>query len=633
MLLVKSHREAPALSEAVPSRSRYGTVDVVSRHNLLTWNTPNMKYILYRPTDQTGLGNRLRGLTLCYAISLVTGRRLLVDDYLITEYFRAPPGQDWTVESGLHRRQPSWLVLQLKLSPENWDSDAYNAYSSRDLNEFLQEEVVEIAQGASFIEALIGNPNYRDRWIALGLDPDRPLEWIGRLVERLLARPKAKLLHAVERLKRELHWDSAEGARVGVQYRTFFDIGSPHLPAVPAFIDALRLHLPATGSRRWFFLTTDESAATDSIGAFLENLGEVHTVERRKTIHTGYTYRGWSEFLFKVVRKVWPAIRPDRFDLWRLLPESLRERPQSKVFAEWYLLGECDHLISTFTTFAEFAAARRGNVAELIRFDPDARTSIILKEQTKVPLVTVITVSYNSLAGLKETLSSLPQDPEIESLVVDGASTDGSVEYLQTEGSRRSNIVSEPDCGIFHAMNKGILKANGSYILFLNCGDRFDVLLDWVELKRKLRESVAVHVGGLEIDGGGKMVVGDHQLVPGALFEMSLPHQAAFIPRGYFLEYGLYNEAYALSADQEWFLRTLRRGASYRALNRTIARYQGNGVSARPENLDRLTIERATYLRGHFGHWLPATRLAYLIQKQWHGQVRRAKKLLGFGSD
>ena len=93
--------------------------------------------------------------------------------------------------------------------------------------------------------------------------------------------------------------------------------------------------------------------------------------------------------------------------------------------------------------------------------------------------LSIITINYNNAAGLKKTLDSVAAQTytDFEHIIVDGASTDGSVDeiiaYSQSPIANRHKIIwlSEPDTGIYNAMNKGIKKASGDYLLFLNSGD------------------------------------------------------------------------------------------------------------------------------------------------------------------
>ena len=90
--------------------------------------------------------------------------------------------------------------------------------------------------------------------------------------------------------------------------------------------------------------------------------------------------------------------------------------------------------------------------------------------------LTIITINYNNAPGLQKTMESVlaQTSKDFEYIVIDGASTDGSVEFLQSfklSNFQTLNLISEPDSGIYNAMNKGIRMAKGEYLHFLNSGD------------------------------------------------------------------------------------------------------------------------------------------------------------------
>ncbi|MBP5219574.1 MAG: glycosyltransferase, partial [Bacteroidaceae bacterium] len=95
--------------------------------------------------------------------------------------------------------------------------------------------------------------------------------------------------------------------------------------------------------------------------------------------------------------------------------------------------------------------------------------------QNSNPIISVVTVTFNSLPLLKKTMQSVEsQDYEnIEYLIIDGASSDGTADYLEKYDWRNIKFVSEPDGGIYDAMNKGIRMASGDYCIFMNAGDCF----------------------------------------------------------------------------------------------------------------------------------------------------------------
>ena len=91
----------------------------------------------------------------------------------------------------------------------------------------------------------------------------------------------------------------------------------------------------------------------------------------------------------------------------------------------------------------------------------------------QMPLISVVTINRNNAEGLRHTLSSVAEQSfaNYEHLVIDGESNDNSTSVIAEFRGRLAYSVSEPDTGIYNAMNKGILRAQGRYLLFLNSGD------------------------------------------------------------------------------------------------------------------------------------------------------------------
>jgi len=91
------------------------------------------------------------------------------------------------------------------------------------------------------------------------------------------------------------------------------------------------------------------------------------------------------------------------------------------------------------------------------------------------PLISIITITYNAVNTIEETIKSVLEQtyPNIEYIIIDGGSTDGTVEIIKKYSSQISYWISEPDKGIYNAMNKGIMQAHGAWINFMNSGDTF----------------------------------------------------------------------------------------------------------------------------------------------------------------
>lgn len=204
---------------------------------------------------------------------------------------------------------------------------------------------------------------------------------------------------------------------------------------------------------------------------------------------------------------------------------------------------------------------------------------------SKQPLLSIITVNLNNLEGLRRTVNSVLSQTckEFEYLIIDGGSTDGSREFIEGYAEEVDYWVSEPDTGIYNAMNKGIRAANGEYLLFLNSGDWFydDSVLSNIgesfngEEKFLYGDIIKILENGTEILEKGK-----NDITLKTFLEGSLNHQALFINRKVFDIFGLYDEKYSIVSD--WKLDLLALGlntCSLKRLDQIIAYYPLDGIS------------------------------------------------------
>lgn len=211
--------------------------------------------------------------------------------------------------------------------------------------------------------------------------------------------------------------------------------------------------------------------------------------------------------------------------------------------------------------------------------------------------LTIITINYNNAAGLQRTVDSvlLQTYADFEFIIVDGASTDGSkqiLEHLQQEKQAGNilfplTIISEPDAGIYNAMNKGIRLAKGEYCLFLNSGDCLAVA--------DTLQNVSLETFMEDIVYGIQLVEKDNQLQPCLSYapedisfrnfiHSSLPHQCTFIRRELFTNVGLYNENNKIVSDWEFnMLALFKYNVSLKKITVPIAVYDTTGISSNPE--------------------------------------------------
>lgn len=222
------------------------------------------------------------------------------------------------------------------------------------------------------------------------------------------------------------------------------------------------------------------------------------------------------------------------------------------------------------------------------------------------PRISVITVCFNAQAVLPATLASLRAQTaagQAEWVVVDGASTDGTAEWLR--GQRPDVFVSERDRGIYDAMNKAIALARGEWLYFLNAGDAFAderVLADLLAEADRDPRAELMYGDVLYFGDAGERLRRFHWLTRRRLLFGDLCHQAALARRGLFERFGRYDLSLRWNADFDWFLRVFLGGARLRYVPRTIARFHDAG--AHVQAAQRSEAERDGVRARHLPRWV-----------------------------
>lgn len=199
--------------------------------------------------------------------------------------------------------------------------------------------------------------------------------------------------------------------------------------------------------------------------------------------------------------------------------------------------------------------------------------------------ITVITVCLNSAETIEKTVQSVAAQeyPGLEYIVVDGGSTDGTLDILKKYDSVIDKLVSEPDKGIFDAMNKGIGMATGDVIAFLNSDD-------WYEQDAIKIVEEAFHGSSCDCVCCDNYVVrkygdtvyynGTQEPVCNLFFRMIYFHSAIFCKKKFFKKEGNFNLKYKIAADYEWFLRTVRQGAKIHTVHKPVFTFSYGGISS-----------------------------------------------------
>lgn len=220
------------------------------------------------------------------------------------------------------------------------------------------------------------------------------------------------------------------------------------------------------------------------------------------------------------------------------------------------------------------------------------------------PTLSVITVVYNNVHDIERTvLSVLGQShPLIEYVVVDGGSTDGTLEVLRQYEDRISQLISEPDAGIYDAMNKGLRLATGDYVLFMNSGDELYAPNTVEAVFASARDS-DIYYGETELRNEHWKPIGIRRHKTPKHFDwksfrygMNISHQAIYVRRSLAPEYDL---RYRLSADVDWVIRAAKKARNITNTHLLVAKYLVGGLSKKRHR--ESLRERYAILSKHYG--------------------------------
>ena len=199
------------------------------------------------------------------------------------------------------------------------------------------------------------------------------------------------------------------------------------------------------------------------------------------------------------------------------------------------------------------------------------------------PLISVITVVYDGATHLEQTIQSVvgqSYEP-IEYIIVDGGSTDGTLDIIRKYEDRIDHWISEPDKGIYDAMNKGLNLASGDLIAFLNSGDWYNPGV----LEKVAEEFLRNKNGDLVIAGKWTLIFEDLDLEihvsPSLKFSLGIPisHPAMFVPRNVYEKFGKFDLQYRYGADFDMLVRFYLRGVLFHFIDTIILNYRTQGAS------------------------------------------------------
>lgn len=225
------------------------------------------------------------------------------------------------------------------------------------------------------------------------------------------------------------------------------------------------------------------------------------------------------------------------------------------------------------------------------------------------PLFSIITVTYNAAATILPTLRSVAEQSctLYEHIIVDGLSSDSTLELVKNADSPRVKVIAQKDSGIYDAMNTGLAEANGDYLIFLNSGDRFhspdtlqimaDAIMDNHYPGIVYGQTILVDIHGNKL-GDRHLRAPEHLTLDSLKEGMVVCHQAMAVLRRIV---PFYNLKYRYSADFEWLLVCLQHSRSNICIPRVVCDYLSEGTTTahHKESLK----ERFGIMSKYFGFW------------------------------
>jgi glycosyltransferase involved in cell wall biosynthesis len=225
------------------------------------------------------------------------------------------------------------------------------------------------------------------------------------------------------------------------------------------------------------------------------------------------------------------------------------------------------------------------------------------------PRISIITINRNNALGLRKTIESVlfQNYGHIEYIIIDGNSTDTSVDEIKAVESRVFYWISEPDTGLYNAMNKGLKKATGDYVLFLNSADYFyndqviQGLLTGLSGEDIIYGNLCTLKAGIIKELKSAPIISFHKAYQHTL----PPHPVVLIKRRLINEVGGFDERFKIIADVVLIAKLFSsKDTTYKFVDIPVTVFDTNGVSSNPENQEHIYQERRKFILNEFPQYL-----------------------------
>lgn len=223
--------------------------------------------------------------------------------------------------------------------------------------------------------------------------------------------------------------------------------------------------------------------------------------------------------------------------------------------------------------------------------------------------ISIITINKNNAVGLEKTIQSVISQSytNIEYIIVDGASRDGSVDVIKKYADSISGFISETDNGLYNAMNKGIKMASGDYIFFLNSGD--------IAYSNNIIQKVADNLDNNDVVFGNTSYIKNTKIIKNPAtpvveyykrYQHDIPPQPAlFVKRELFSKVNNFDESYRIIADVVFVSRLFSdKNLAYKHIDEIISIFDTTGISSQHANQEMIYLERRRFIETEFPQYL-----------------------------
>lgn len=258
----------------------------------------------------------------------------------------------------------------------------------------------------------------------------------------------------------------------------------------------------------------------------------------------------------------------------------------------------------------------------------------VKNERSSVPVISIITVVYNNREFMDKTIKSIVAQtyPNIEYIIIDGCSTDGTLDVIRAYNDKIAYWISEKDSGIYDAMNKGLNCATGDYVWFINAGDQIKQS-DTLQSIIKQDPAIDVYYGDTMLIDENDNYLGMRRLRPPQKLSwkslgmgLVVCHQALIIKRALVSKYNL---KYLIAADFDWVMNALKKSSQILNTRTVLIKYMQEGFSR--HHVAKALSERFFIMQKNYGiiqtlyfHFRITVRLAVFFLK------RKLVPLFGF---